>query len=177
MDQAIDRLRRRGLKRTPQRVAVLRALQEGARAQSAGDVFRGARVHCPELGLSTVYRTLWALTEAGMLDTIGHHDGEATYRLCSERHHHHLVCSECLRVEELPECDLSALERSVASEHGYRVEGHSLSFHGVCGECQEAAAEAGRSREPSTPRGATTRARAKTPVATSTTAPPAATRP
>jgi Fur family transcriptional regulator, ferric uptake regulator len=175
VDQALERLRRRGIKRTPQRVAVLRALGEGDRALSAADVFRRARRHCPELGLSTVYRTLWALTEAGMLDTIGHHDGEATYRLCSDRHHHHLVCSRCLRVEELPECDLSAVERDVASEHGYRVEGHSLSFHGVCGECQ--AVEARRSRGSRRPRGATRSAAAKTPVATSTTAPPAATSP
>ena len=70
-----------GLRRTPQRMAVLRALDDG-HALSAQEVFARARTHCPELGLSTVYRTLLALTDAGMLDVIGQHDGEATYRRC-----------------------------------------------------------------------------------------------
>jgi Fur family ferric uptake transcriptional regulator len=137
MCTALDRLKARGLKRTPQRVAVLKALGGGDHALSAADVYRLARGHCPELGLSTVYRTLWALSEVGLLDTIGHHDGEATYRLCSERHHHHLVCSGCRRVEELSDCDLSALESTVANRHGYVVEGHTLSFFGRCADCRE----------------------------------------
>lgn len=135
-DVIIDRLRARGLRRTPQRVAVLRALGDEDHALSAAEVHRLARAHCSELGLSTVYRTLWALTRAGLLDTIGHHEGEATYRLCSERHHHHLVCSACRRVEELPECDLSDLEGAIAREHGYRVDGHALSFYGLCAGCR-----------------------------------------
>ena len=88
----------------------------------------------------------------GLLDTIGHHDGEATYRLCSERHHHHLVCSSCRRVEELAECDLSTLEASVADQHGYRVEGHTLSFFGLCADCQEHGG--GEAEEAAAPRGA-----------------------
>jgi Fur family ferric uptake transcriptional regulator len=152
MRTALDRLKARGLKRTPQRVAVLKALGGGDHALSAAEVYRLARDHCPELGLSTVYRTLWALNEVGLLDTIGHHDGEATYRLCSERHHHHLVCSGCRRVEELPECDLSTLEASVGDEHGYRVEGHTLSFFGLCADCQENGG--GEQEEAAAPRGA-----------------------
>lgn len=125
----------RGLRRTPQRMAVLRALDDG-HALSAQEVFSRARATCPELGLSTVYRTLVALTDSGLLDAIGQHDGEATYRLCGGAHHHHLVCSECRRVEELSECDLSSIEGRIASDTGFRVDGHTLTFHGVCRECQ-----------------------------------------
>jgi Fur family ferric uptake transcriptional regulator len=125
----------RGLRRTPQRVAVLRAL-DGGRALSAQEVHERAREHCPELGLSTVYRTLVALGDAGLLDSIGRHDGEETYRLCGGHHHHHLVCTGCRRVEELPECDLSPLEASIARRHDFRVDGHSLTFHGLCRACR-----------------------------------------
>ena len=93
--------------------------------------------HFAELGLSTVYRTLVALTDAGLLDAIGQHDGEATYRLCGGAHHHHLVCSDCRRVEELSECDLSPIEQGIATDTGFRVDGHTLTFHGVCRECQK----------------------------------------
>jgi len=126
----------RGLRRTPQRVAVLRALDDG-RALSAQAVHVRAREHCPELGLSTVYRTLIALTDAGLLDSIGQHDGEATYRLCGGHHHHHLVCTSCRRVEELEECDLTPIERRIATQHDFQVDGHTLTFHGLCGTCRD----------------------------------------
>ncbi len=116
-------------------MAVLRALEDG-HALSAQEVFGRARESCPELGLSTVYRTLVALTDAGLLDAIGQHEGEATYRRCGGAHHHHLVCSECRKVEELSECDLSPIERGIARDTGFRVDGHTLTFHGVCRECR-----------------------------------------
>ncbi len=109
---------------------------------SAYEVHRTARLTAPELGLSTVYRTLLTLSEAGVVDAIGQHDGEATYRLCSGGHHHHLICDRCRTVVELSECDLTEVEDRIASEHGFTVTGHSLTFHGVCGPC------AGRSRTP-----------------------------
>ncbi len=135
MDGA-ETLSHHGLRRTPQRMAVLQALDDG-HALSAQEVFARARTHCPELGLSTVYRTLLALTDAGMLDVIGQHDGEATYRRCGASHHHHLVCTGCRRVEELEECDLSPIESRIAGEHDFRVDGHTLTFHGLCRDCRD----------------------------------------
>ena len=117
-------------------MAVLRALGDG-HALSAQQVFSRARDHCPELGLSTVYRTLLALTAAGLLDEIGTHEGEATYRLCSDHHHHHLVCTQCRRVEELEECDLSPIEARIAFEYDFRVDGHTVTFQGVCRACRD----------------------------------------
>lgn len=134
MDIAVA-LRQHGFRRTPQRVAVVHALEDG-RALSAQEVHRRAREACPELGLSTVYRTLIALTDAGMLDAIGQHEGEATYRLCSGHHHHHLVCRSCRRVIELSRCDLSPIEAEISQEHDFDVEGHTVTFVGRCADCR-----------------------------------------
>jgi Fur family ferric uptake transcriptional regulator len=105
-------------------MAVLRALDDG-HALSAQQVFTRARDHCP------------ALTAAGLLDEIGTHEGEATYRLCSDHHHHHLVCTECRRVEELEDCDLSPIEARIAADYDFRVDGHSVTFQGVCRACRD----------------------------------------
>lgn len=102
---------------------------------SAQEVHDAARRSAPELGLSTVYRTLLTLSEAGVVDAIGQHEGESTYRLCSGGHHHHLICDRCRAVVELSECDLSSVQEAIAREHGFAVTGHSLTFHGVCGPC------------------------------------------
>lgn len=131
-----ERLSAHGVRRTPQRVAILRTLAETSRAVGAAEVHRSARAHCAELGLTTVYRTLIALSDAGLVDVIDHHDGEATYRLCGERHHHHLVCEGCREVIELPECDLREIERAIATEHGFQIDSHELSFYGRCSACR-----------------------------------------
>ncbi|MBI2683892.1 MAG: transcriptional repressor [Actinobacteria bacterium] len=131
-----ERLAERGLRRTPQRAAVLRALDAESCALGAHGVHVRAKDFCPELGLSTVYRTLWALSQAGLVDVIGHHEGEATYRLCGEAHHHHLVCAGCRQVVELEECDLSEIQRSIGVAHDFDVEGHELSFYGRCAACR-----------------------------------------
>lgn len=122
----------------------MHALQ-GGRALSAQEVHERARGECAELGLSTVYRTLVSLADSGLIDAIGQHEGEATYRLCSGRHHHHLVCRECRRVIELSRCDLSPIEAEIARDHDFDVDGHSLTFHGVCAGCRAASSARTRS--------------------------------
>ena len=137
-NRTLERLGERGLRRTPQRVAVLRALEADTHARSAADIHLRARKLCPEVGLSTVYRTLWSFSQAGLVDVIGHHEGEATYRLCGERHHHHLVCGVCRQVVELGDCGLGELQEAIARDHGYVVDGHELSFYGTCAACRVA---------------------------------------
>jgi Fur family ferric uptake transcriptional regulator len=88
------------------------------------------------VGLATVYRTLAALTNSGAVDALSHHPGEACYRLCSEGHHHHLVCEECHRVVELADCDLDSWLVARASRHGFTVRGHTVEITGLCANCR-----------------------------------------
>lgn len=120
---------------TPQRVAVLGAL-DGGRAMSAQEVHQAALDECPDMGLSTVYRTLLRFADAGVVDQIGQYEGEATYRRCSGEHHHHLVCDRCRAVIELSDCQLAYSHDSIAAEHGFDVHGHSVTFHGICHTCR-----------------------------------------
>ncbi len=136
MDARAD-LRTHGLRVTPQRVAVLEAM-DGGRAMSAQEVHQAAQDDWPDLGLSTVYRTLLRFVDAGVVDEIGQFAGEATYRLCSGHHHHHLVCDRCRSVIELGDCDLEYSHDAIAEEHGFEVTGHAVTFHGLCRSCQTA---------------------------------------
>jgi Fur family ferric uptake transcriptional regulator len=136
---AAQLLERHGLRPTRQRVAVLRALageRNDATAQEihAMLVGKGERV-----GLATVYRTLAALSECGAVDALSHHQGEVCYRLCSEGHHHHLVCERCHRVVELGDCDLDSWLASRASRHGFTISRHTVEVTGVCRECRATA--------------------------------------
>lgn len=135
---AFGRLHDVGLKRTPQRSAVLRTLAEEGRHLTTQQIFERARVHCPEIGLSTVYRTLTLLGDRGLVAPVAFPDGEASFSLSSAGHHHLLVCSDCARVVELADCDLDGLTGRIGAEQGWAVDDHALVFTGRCSACTAA---------------------------------------
>jgi Fur family ferric uptake transcriptional regulator len=93
-------------------------------------VERGTRV-----GLSTVYRTLQAMAEAGDLDVLRQENGEALYRRCSGRHHHHLVCRRCGRTIEIEGTDVEVWAARMAAEHGFVDPTHEVEVYGTCPDC------------------------------------------
>ena len=106
---------------------------------SAEDVYLKVKDKAPEIGLATVYRTLELLAEIKVLDKINFGDGVARFDLRKEgaKHfHHHLVCMECGKVEEIEEDLLPEVENRVENEFNFKILDHRLTFHGVCSECQ-----------------------------------------
>lgn len=94
------------------------------------------RARGPAPGLATVYRTLTRLAEAGVVDTLTHHQGELCYRLCGDDHHHHFVCSSCHGVVELNDCRIEPWLDDLAGRHGFAVTGHRVELEGVCAACR-----------------------------------------
>src|SRR5262245_10049275 len=91
------------------------------------------------LAQSSVYRNLVVLEEAGVVHRMMTRDEFARYELAEDltEHHHHLVCSNCGRVEDLPATP--AVEKSVASavdqaarKAGFRTQHHRLDLIGLC---------------------------------------------
>ena len=88
-----------------------------------------------QVGLSTVYRTVQAMAEAGELDVLRQENGEARYRRCSRRHHHHLVCRECGRTVEVEGSAVESWAARVAAEHGFTDPSHDVEVYGTCPAC------------------------------------------
>ena len=89
-----------------------------------------------QAGLATVYRTLALLADKGVVDTMSHHGTELCYRLCTESHHHHLVCSNCHRVVEVEQCGLGSWLDTVTKEHGFVATDHRVEITGLCSACR-----------------------------------------
>lgn len=124
---AIGKLRGRGYKATPQRVAVLEAV--GAEQHQSFDQIRG---RCPGVGVVTVYRTLDLLSEIGLLRRLEFGEGPR-YEL-SDAHHHHLICESCGTVSEFDECPLDS--SLLPPQHSdFEVRSHSVEVYGLCPSC------------------------------------------
>ena len=124
-----------GTRPTRQRRAVAAAMQSFDDFRSAQEIHDLLRKAGENVGLSTVYRTLQALAEVGEVDMLRTEEGEAVYRRCSGRHHHHLVCRSCGRTVEVEGPTVERWADSVAARHGFTAVSHTLEIFGTCPDC------------------------------------------
>ncbi len=144
MKSRIDRIKKQlheaSYKLTPQREAtVIVLLEHEADHLSAEDVFLLVKEKSPEIGLATVYRTLELLTDLKVVDKINFGDGVSRFDLRKEgdhHFHHHLICIECGKVEEVQEDLLGEVEKIVESRWDFAIKDHWLTFHGICKVCK-----------------------------------------
>ncbi len=130
-------LTERNIRPTQRRVAVLRELEKEPNDATAQVLWQRMRARGDEaIGLATVYRTLGLLHEHGVIDSLSHHAGERCFRLCTDAHHHHLVCEQCHRVVELDECGLGSWVDEAAKRHGFTPTEHQVEITGLCADCR-----------------------------------------
>jgi len=102
---------------------------------SAQQVFDTIRTGGEKVGLSTVYRNLQGMAEAGEVDVLRTDDGEALYRKCGAHHHHHLVCRQCGRTVEVEGPTVERWAATAAAKHGFVDVTHTVELFGLCAEC------------------------------------------
>jgi Fur family ferric uptake transcriptional regulator len=122
---------------TRQRTAVTRALEAAEGFQSAQALHDAVRTRGDRVGLTTVYRHLQALADAGEVDVLRTDDGEAVYRRCvADDHHHHLVCRVCGTTVEVTGPAVETWAAEVAKKHGFRDVSHTVEVFGTCRACR-----------------------------------------
>ncbi|HZE32545.1 MAG TPA: Fur family transcriptional regulator [Actinoallomurus sp.] len=134
VDEIAVRLRSAGLSPTRRRRQVLEALDGRLRPVGAHELYVELAAQGDRVGMSTVYRTLSALTEAGLLHAFTR-DGEACYRPCAPGRHYHLVCRRCGEVHEHPAADDGTWLDRITAEADFHPDPRQAELHGVCGRC------------------------------------------
>lgn len=130
-------LRARGMRVTPQRVWVQRALSELDRHVTADELLAAVADRLPNVALPTIYATLELFEELGIVRRV-QRAGTTLFDPRVEPHHH-LVCTQCGSIEDLDsELDTLALERAAAG-HGFEHERIEALVHGRCARCRAAA--------------------------------------
>ena len=130
-------LRERGMRVTPQRVVVHRALRELDRHVTADELLDAVGDRLPNVSLPTIYATLDLLEELGMVRRV-QRAGTTLFDPRTDSHHH-LVCTTCGSIEDLDSAlDTASLERA-AKRHGFQHERIEAVIHGRCAACRASA--------------------------------------
>ncbi|HEX7746819.1 MAG TPA: transcriptional repressor [Micromonosporaceae bacterium] len=123
------------IRNTRQRAAVTALLAQVEGFHSAQDLHAMLRDRGERIGLTTVYRTLQGLADAGDVDVMRPPGGEHLYRRCSEGHHHHLVCRSCGRTVEVEGPAVETWAHRVAAEYDFSDVSHTMEIFGTCRGC------------------------------------------
>ncbi len=139
LDWTTATLKRRGLRVTPQRVAILRILHGLANHPSAEEVFRTVQRDFPSLSLTTVYRTLETLAELGEVGLV-HVGGERVRFDHRTDPHHHAVCTACGQLADVEHREPGLADGlSIPFFGNERPRGNAVVFYGVCTGCRSPA--------------------------------------
>jgi len=124
------------LKATPGRLELLDAFNHALRPLSAKEV--GEKLKGRKVDLATIYRNLEALARKGVLKKIDFQDGQARFELAAQKHHHHIICRSCAKVEKVFDCGLEKISKRIIKSGSFaEVHGHSLEFFGLCKACRK----------------------------------------
>jgi Fur family ferric uptake transcriptional regulator len=130
----LEQIRARGGRITWPRVAILEALVEGDHHVTVERLEQRLRVSAPEVHETTLYRTLSALEELGVIYHLHLGHGPSVWHLATARHEH-LVCSSCGLIVEVDAAEFDGLRRSIARQHGFTLDTHHFVNQGRCASC------------------------------------------
>ncbi len=128
-----DDLKSSGLKATLPRLKILEVFQRSKqRHMTAEDVYKLLLAEDADIGLATVYRVLMQFEQAGLLSRSHFESGKSVFELNEGKHHDHLLCLTCGRVEEFYDADIETRQRAIAEQRGFALQEHALSLYAVC---------------------------------------------
>jgi Fur family transcriptional regulator, peroxide stress response regulator len=128
----ISNLKNKGVKVTPQRIAIIDFLEKNKIHPTAEEIYENVSKAFPSISLATIYNTLEKLEEIGELKKIKISDeNKVNYEAIMEPHHH-FYCRSCKKIFDIDvKCSFSALKEvegnKIEEIHGY--------FKGICKNC------------------------------------------
>lgn len=127
----------RGHRVTPQRSLVLDAVCDAeGHSTTLGEIYAHVQRQDATVDRSTVYRALHLFVQLGIVVSTDAGDGEARFEIATPVPHHHLICRQCGRAQEIEGPELAESFGLIANRYGFRVTTEHLTLFGLCAECQ-----------------------------------------
>lgn len=127
---------------TYQRKIILEELKKLKTHPTADELYMIVKKRIPKISISTVYRSLEAFAECGLIKKMEPIEIQKRFDSTTE-HHYHIRCVRCGKLDDLPnnipgiEKEIGSLEEMIEKFSGYKVMEHSLEFSGICPECRK----------------------------------------
>lgn len=136
LNHLLTKIQERGLRMTPQRVAIIRALIMHPGHPTVDELHTALLDKFPSMSLATVYKTITLLKQMGEVIELEFSSRENRFDGHNPSPHPHLICTKCGAVVD-PEVDgLGDIIKEIKNNSGFVLTSHRLDFYGLCPTCQ-----------------------------------------
>ncbi len=119
-----------------QREKILDVLTNNAVHPTAEELLEFLKKADSNIGITTLYRNLNQLAEAGMIKKIDGLEASAHFDH-NTFEHYHFICKDCGKVFDIPAGVAPALVENTRLATGFEIISHDIVFHGICSECKK----------------------------------------
>lgn len=135
LDDAIQSLRKTGVRITPQRQAVLRFLIETDSHPTADEIYKALSPQFSNMSVATVYNNLKVFKESGLVKELTYGDAASRFDFETDNHYH-VICSECGKITDFHYPRLDEVESIAQHITSFSVTHHRMEIYGLCPDCQ-----------------------------------------
>jgi Fur family transcriptional regulator, ferric uptake regulator len=133
-----DHAKSKGLNLTNQRKKILEYFLKVEDHVSIEEFYNIVKKKDPDIGYSTVYRTLKLFSECELAREVDFGEGRVRYEhLFGHEHHDHLICEKCGLTVEFMDPDIEKLQEKLLKKHKFKPIDHKLELFGLCEKCQK----------------------------------------
>lgn len=136
LEAAINKLKKAGVRITPQRHAVLEYLLTSHSHPTADEIYRALEKKFPNMSVATVYNNLRILKELGLVKELTYGDDSSRFDINTEEHYH-IICEECGKIVDFHYPTLDEIESLAEKVSGFEISHHRMELYGVCSDCTE----------------------------------------
>ena len=134
--QLITKLREKGFKVTPQRLAICQFVLSSKEHPKVEQVYEAVQKQHPTISLATVYQTLHLLTKIGLLQELGFNGGSSRYDP-NISPHLNIVCKNCGKIQDYESESVMEFLSQIDKELKHRIIGQNLEIYTYCDQCKK----------------------------------------
>jgi len=144
LDEAVEAVRKRGLRLTSARRLVLEALLAARGPISAEEIADGLGGRMTQSDIASVYRNLETLGSIGLVRHFHAGHGPGRYVLEGDGEREYLACESCGALESVDPAELDRVRVVVRELSGYEARFSHFPIVGLCPKCAREAGRRGR---------------------------------
>lgn len=134
LKEALDALKKNGVRITPQRHAILEYLISSELHPTADEIYKSLESDFPNMSVATVYNNLRVFRTAGLVKELTYGDASSRFDFVTNDHYH-IICNKCGTIVDFHHPGLQEVERLASHVTGFEVNSHRLEVYGTCPTC------------------------------------------
>jgi len=131
---AIEALRSKGYKATPQRIAICRIALNSREHPTAQQIYDQVKKIHPTVSLATVYKTMEVLRDLDLVQELNFPKGQARFDSYMNPHIN-LICVKCGKITDIDDVTAEEIAKKVAAATKFKPNGQRIDVYGMCQQC------------------------------------------